>query len=158
MFAARGRTYLRVPPVLPCDQPDQRSARVSCVPPVLSQLQHALHRLGRELDLQAVLVRLDRFIRVVQALRQLAKDLPLLGALLVEELLLPVLCHFGAPDGVNAQVFVKNHEQIVEPAFAKALVLELCVVWLRGAVVVGRVRVLAAGLDDLSRNRVAGLL
>jgi hypothetical protein len=35
-----------------------------------------------------------------------------------------ILGHFGAPDGVDAQVFVEDHEEAVEPAFAEAFVVK----------------------------------
>jgi hypothetical protein len=37
------------------------------------------------------------------------------------------LSHLCAPDGVNSEILVENHEQIVEPSFAETLVTELCV-------------------------------
>lgn len=40
-----------------------------------------------------------------------------------------LLSKCGAPDGVDAEVFVKDHEEVVEPAFAKALIVELGVSW-----------------------------
>jgi len=150
--------YLGVPSVLPCDEPDERGADVAGVALLLAELQDAPHGLGGELDLQAVFVRLDGLVDVVQAFGQLAENLPLLGALLVQQLLLSVLCHFGAPDGVDAQVFVEDHEEVVEPAFAETLVLELCVVGLRGAVAVVLVGVFAACFYDFDRDCVAGLL
>lgn len=33
--------------------------------------------------------------------------------------------HVGAPDGVDAEVFVEDHEEVVEPALAEAFVSEL---------------------------------
>jgi hypothetical protein len=35
-----------------------------------------------------------------------------------------VLGHLGAPDCIDAEVFVENHEEAVEPAFAEAFVIE----------------------------------
>lgn len=33
--------------------------------------------------------------------------------------------HVGAPDGVDAEVFVEDHEEVVEPALAEPFVSEL---------------------------------
>lgn len=80
-----------------------------------------------------MLVCLDALVKVVQALGQLAKDFPLRGRFLVLDCLLAVLGHFRAPYGVDTEVFVEYHEEIVEPAFTETLVAEL------GVVRVGRV-------------------
>jgi hypothetical protein len=42
------------------------------------------------------------------------------------------LCHLGAPYRVHAQVLVEHHEEVVEPALAKPLVVEVCVILLVG--------------------------
>jgi len=52
------------------------------------------------------------------------KDLPFFSRFLVLHLLGTVLGHFGAPDGVDAEVFVENHEEAIKPAFAEAFVVE----------------------------------
>ena len=144
-------------------------------PPLLLEPPcHRPHRLGAEADPQAVLIGLDGFGRMVQPLRQLAQDLPLLRALAVERADDLGLAgrglrmvwggsgggwgawmvggvgrvwvwggggrgrlgarHVGAPDGVDAQVLVQDHEEVVEPALAEAFVLEVGVVgvgWVR---------------------------
>lgn len=79
-----------------------------------------------------MLVCLDALVKVVQALGQLAEYFPLCGRFLVLDCLLAVLGHFRAPDGVDAEVFVEDHEEIVEPAFTETFVAELGVVRVGG--------------------------
>jgi len=40
--------------------------------------------------------------------------------------------HFSAPDGVDTQIFVEDHEEVIKPALAEPFVLELGVVIVRG--------------------------
>lgn len=77
-------------------------------------------------------VGLDGLVEVVQPLGQLAQNLPLRRRLLVVDGLLAGLCHLRAPDGVDAQVLVEDHEEVVEPALAEPLVLELRVAGVGG--------------------------
>lgn len=70
---------------------------------------------------------------MMQALRQLPQNLPLLGRLAV---FAGGVFGFGAgdvgaPDGVDAEVFVEDHEEVVEPALAEAFVVELGVLGVR---------------------------
>jgi hypothetical protein len=58
--------------------------------------------------------------------------IPFFGRLLVQQLLRTELCHLGAPYRVHAQVLVEHHEEVVEPALAKPLVVEVCVILLVG--------------------------
>lgn len=53
-----------------------------------------------------------------------AKDFPFFGGLLVLQGLGAVLSHLGSPDGVDAEVFVEDHEKAVEPALAEAFVVK----------------------------------
>ena len=64
---------------------------------------------------------------MVQPLRQLAQDLPLLGrfAVFAGRVFRFGAGHVGAPDGVDAEVFVEDHEEVVEPTLAETLVVEL---------------------------------
>ena len=82
----------------------------------------------------------------MQALSQFAKDFPLFGGFRVHCVLGlwggagvgrgggRGFCagHVCAPDCVDAQVFVEDHEEVVEPALAKTFVLEVGVIGVRG--------------------------
>lgn len=72
-----------------------------------------------------MLVRFDGLVEVVQSFGQLAQDLPFRCGLLVLDGLLAELGHLRAPDGVDAEVFVEHHKEVVEPALAESLVAEL---------------------------------
>lgn len=72
-----------------------------------------------------MLVGFDAFVEVVQSLGEFAEDLPFRRGLLVLDRLLSELGHLRSPDGVDAEVLVENHEQVVQPALAETLVLEL---------------------------------
>lgn len=76
-------SYLGVPPILPGNQPNQPLQHILVLVLLLPHLRHGSHRLRAESDPQAALVRFDRLGRMVQPLRQVAQDLPLLGALVV---------------------------------------------------------------------------
>lgn len=80
---------------------------------------------------------------MMQTLGQLTEDLPLLCAFAVNGGggggrgvwvggCLGGAGHVGAPDGVDAEVFVEDHEEVVEPALAEAFVLEVGVVGVGG--------------------------
>ena len=68
----------------------------------------------------------------MQAFGKFPQYLPLLGRLLVLRRIGGLLCERGAPDGVDAQVFIEHHEKIIEPALAEAFVMELCVAGIGG--------------------------
>lgn len=74
-----------------------------------------------------MLIGFDALVEMVQAFGQLAENFPFRGGFLVLDRLLAVLGHFGAPDGVDAEVFVQHHEEVIEPSFTQTLVAELCV-------------------------------
>ena len=95
------QTHLRIPPILPRNQSNQRPQHPSRVVFGIVQLQNPPHRLGREPDLQTLLVRLDGLVKVVQSFRQFTQDLPFRSGLLVLHRLLAELCHLRAPDRVD---------------------------------------------------------
>ena len=114
---------------------------------LLISLYHRIHRLRAEAYAQTVLIRLNRLVTVVQALGEVTKDFPLFGALAIYGIVVVVAAgsvkcwgrglwlvrrfstrHVSAPNSIDAQVFVQDHEEIVQPTLAKALVLELRVV------------------------------
>ena len=68
---------------------------------------------------------------MMQSFRQVAENLPFLGRFLVVEGLLLAFRHVGPPDRVDAQVFVQDHEEVVEPPLAETLVLELGIMGVR---------------------------
>jgi len=55
--------------------------------------------------------------------------------------------HVGTPDGVDAQVFVEDHEEVVEPALAEAFVVDVGVAGVGGIGLVGRRDVSFGGGD-----------
>ena len=120
-----GKPYLGVPAILPCDQTDQCTQHSPGVIPLLVQLQKPTHRLGREPSCQAVLVRLDALVEVVQSLSEFAQNFPFGGGLLVFHCLLAELGHLGPPDCVDAEILVEDHKQVVQPPLTETLVLEL---------------------------------
>lgn len=72
-----------------------------------------------------MLVGFDTFVEVVEPFGEFAQDLPFRRRLLVLHRLLSGLGHLCSPDGIYAEVFVEDHEKVVQPPLAKALVLEL---------------------------------
>lgn len=120
-------TYLRVPAILPGNETNQGAEHASGVVTLLVQFQNSTHGLGREPDSETTLVCLNALVEVVESLGELAENLPLSSRLLVFHRLLTGLSHLGSPDGVDAKVFVENHEEVVKPSFTKTLVLELCI-------------------------------
>lgn len=83
--SARRAAYLRIPPILPSNQPDQRSQHIFILPLALQHLEYALQRLWGEANPQTCLVGLDRFGRMMQPFGQFAENLPFLGRFLVVE-------------------------------------------------------------------------
>lgn len=91
------------------------------------------------------LVRFLGLIKMVQSLRELTKDFPFCCRLTVRALLLGRADEVGAPDSVDAEILerdwvscervevdgltnlVEDHKEVVKPALAQPLVLEVCV-------------------------------
>lgn len=121
------KTYLGVPSILPGDQTNQGAEHPPGIVALFVELQNTPHGFRGESSGETALVRLDTLVEVVEALGELSKNLPLSGRLLILHRLLAELGHLSSPNGVDAKILVKDHEQVVKPSFTEALVLELSI-------------------------------
>lgn len=96
------------------------------------ELQDGPHSLRAESHPQAQLVRFDCFWEVVKPFSELTKDLPFFGRLPVATFSIFAFRLFCAPINICAKILVMNHEEVVKPSLAQALVPELRIVILRG--------------------------
>lgn len=115
---------LRVPAVLPRDEADDAGDHFAGILVLFHVAENTGEGFGGEADGEAGAVGFDGFGLVVQALGEGPENFPFFGGFLVLHGLGAVLCHLGAPDCVDAEVFVEDHEEAVEPAFAEAFVVE----------------------------------
>lgn len=101
---------LAVPPVLPRHESDGRCHRLPSRLVLLENAQDTREGLGAETCGEAGAVCLNGFVCVLQAFGKGTQNLPFFGGFPVLHALGAVLSHLRAPDGVDAQVLVEDHE------------------------------------------------